>query len=1094
MDFLGFLITKNEAIIFSRSVSYILKRFLGRGIVGAAAAVLTFALIFLGTVLWKAANGPMDITELLPYLQSIIQDETGAEMQADRAYLAWDEERHNLAIRLDQIALDTNGTTIRLDRVDVSYRIPSLLQGNLLPTAVVVYRPRLIMTRDEHGNIKLQVNASKKKIEEIQSPSVSLPLESQETPEYNIDAALKPLLSKGPNHLDFVDIVDAEVSLLDIPNGKQHSIPQLNAHLERTDTGLLAHLDFLSLIGGAESHFTLTTQYEQSADLPSSQIKASLTFEDFIPNLFAKEFETVKALEGLILPLSGKVTATLPMPDPKAFSLNDLVNAEISAELVGKNGVIIAPEPYGLAYPVENLRLHANIDGPSASIMLETLELNLKDASITMGADANWKWGEASAPFELKDISANITVNLNNTLLNRFQDYWPSGIAPPARSWITENLHDGTVKSSTFEASLHGADLSSIDIKTFSGDAEVTGATIHYLRPMPPLTDVSGPIAFGLNEITISPREGHAGNLTIAPGGTVILDGLMDKYQYANIDAHILGPVQDALLLLDNKPLKLISKMGKVDPKNISGNGDTHLVMRFPLLLDLRLVDMTVNANANITNAAIKDVIPGRNLTDATMSLAVDLDKLSISGHGKVNGVPLKLGWNEKFSGTGPLTEYTMSGEIDDAGRTALGLDFIPFAVPYMQGTLIADSKASVNQKGIMTLDVQMDLTQTAMSVPGMGWRKLQGGEASGTATVRFNRDTLMDIPHFHAVTANGLEVSGNGLADYKGNLKSIVLKDITLGRSKLTGLIRFPNSGGFDADFRGPDLDLEPMIGDSDWKTLVQEEAEPNAKPEATEPAKISLTSAHTWVTKVGEMQNLKAELYRGTDGKWSGKVQGRIKNGENVTIDVRRVENARILDLKSKNAGAFLQAFDFTKSIRDGSIELTANIPDNNDPITGMGHIENFNVVDTPVVARLVSVASITGIADLINDTGVSFWKMDAPFSVDGDLVTLKDFRAEGPSFGITSQGTINTENHATNLRGKLIPINAVNQVIADIPVLGDLFGGKDGGILAMGYTIEGTLEEPDVTVDPLSAFIPGAVQRFMDKGENDYPEGRK
>ena len=44
-----------------------------------------------------------------------------------------------------------------------------------------------------------------------------------------------------------------------------------------------------------------------------------------------------------------------------------------------------------------------------------------------------------------------------------------------------------------------------------------------------------------------------------------------------------------------------------------------------------------------ITEGVVKDAIPGRTLTEGVLDLAVDLDGLSISGDGKVNGVPMKL-------------------------------------------------------------------------------------------------------------------------------------------------------------------------------------------------------------------------------------------------------------------------------------------------------------------------------------------------------------------------------------------------------------------------------------------------------------------
>lgn len=1046
--------------------------------------MLTFSLVLFGLVVWQARSGPLDISSILPYLQSTVAAETGADVSAGRATLAWDDERNRLAIRLYDLDLRVQGaTTSRLKTVDVAYRLPALLRGNILPTAIVLHKPHFVLTRDKEGAITLQLGQPGTNAVPETGPSTP---DATKASEFDLKALLAPLLAEDEDRFDTIEIVDAEATIVDIPNAHHFRVPQLSADLTRTADGLKIGTDFSTLISGATSHYTAQLNY----DLEPARLRASIAFQDLVPNLLAQEFASLQSAEGAILPLSGKITASLLLPDATAITLDDLIHASIQAEVIGDAGIVLPPAPYDIAYPITAFRLKASYDGMARQATVDTLHVDLKDASISLSANSTWAEAPGDDKISPSDIDIKVEASLTDTKLDRFEDYWPPVVSPSARSWLTENLKDGTVEGSSFFANLKGKTIADLDIIDFSGTAKVRDASVHYLRPMPPITNLNGSIDFGLDTITVRPTTGRSGKLIIPDGGTVTFTGLSGDMQYADIDAHILGPVHDALILLDQKPLNLISKMGKIDPANISGDGDTHLTMHFPLLLDLRLVDMTVNAKANVTNAAIKDVIPGRSLANGTLALAVDLDQMAISGKGDVNGVPLSLGWDEKFSGKGPLTHYSISGAIDDAGREALGLDFIPFIAPYMRGTLIADAGASVDQNGIMTLDVKMDLSQTAMSVPGMGWRKLQGGEASGTASVRFNRDLLMDIPHFHARTANGLDVTGSGKANAQGVLKTITLKDVSLGRSQLSGHVQFPPSGGFDATLTGPVLDLKPMIGDSDWKTLVEEEAEPSAEPVTTDPGKLTIDAKQTWVSDKGTLSDLKAELYRGKDGKWSGKVNGKVKDGKTLTVDARRVSNARDVTLRTENAGAFLSTFDFTDTIRSGELQMTATIPDGEQPISGTVNIKNFNVVNTPVLARLISVASLTGIADLINDTGVSFWSLDAPFAVDDDLISLNEFRAAGPSFGINGSGVVNSESHAIAMKGKLIPFNAVNRVITDIPVLGDLFGGKDGGILAMNYGIKGTLEEPDVSINPLSALIPGSISDALDTKSKQPP----
>jgi len=70
--------------------------------------------------------------------------------------------------------------------------------------------------------------------------------------------------------------------------------------------------------------------------------------------------------------------------------------------------------------------------------------------------------------------------------------------------------------------------------------------------------------------------------------------------------------------------------------------------------------------------------------------------------------------------------------------------------------------------------------------------------------------------------------------------------------------------------------------------------------------------------------------------------------------------------------------------------------------------------------------------------------------------------------------------------------VPVNVLNRVIADLPVLGPILGGKDGGLFAMNYTIRRTLEDPDVSVNPLTALVPGGIQSLFSWEGEKKPDG--
>ena len=84
----------------------------------------------------------------------------------------------------------------------------------------------------------------------------------------------------------------------------------------------------------------------------------------------------------------------------------------------------------------------------------------------------------------------------------RFADlpgYWPERLAPNVRNWIARNVTAGEARDGRWsvEAELPKA-LDAVRVTALSGRAEASGATVHWLRPIPPVQGASGVAEFTL--------------------------------------------------------------------------------------------------------------------------------------------------------------------------------------------------------------------------------------------------------------------------------------------------------------------------------------------------------------------------------------------------------------------------------------------------------------------------------------------------------------------------------------------------------------------------------------------------------------------
>jgi hypothetical protein len=100
--------------------------------------------------------------------------------------------------------------------------------------------------------------------------------------------------------------------------------------------------------------------------------------------------------------------------------------------------------------------------------------------------------------------------------------------------------------------------------------------------------------------------------------------------------------------------------------------------------------------------------------------------------------------------------------------------------------------------------------------------------------------------------------------------------------------------------------------------------------------------------------------------------------------------------------------------------------------------------------------------------------------PFRWQQRVLHMDNARAFSASLGITAQGDIDTKGHRVNMKGTVVPAYFFNQLPGKIPLLGRLFSPeKGGGLFAANYSVTGSLADPHVSVNALSALTPGFLR---------------
>jgi hypothetical protein len=202
---------------------------------------------------------------------------------------------------------------------------------------------------------------------------------------------------------------------------------------------------------------------------------------------------------------------------------------------------------------------------------------------------------------------------------------------------------------------------------------------------------------------------------------------------------------------------------------------------------------------------------------------------------------------------------------------------------------------------------------------------------------------------------------------------------------------------------------------------------------------------------------------------------------------------EAGRKLTLQAGDAGQLIQGLFAFESIKGGNLKLVANLPGratDADPAPGSTpdyegtlDIDNFQVINQPMLARLFSAGSFTGLGDLMGSGGISLEKLTVPFNSKNNVISVHGAIARGRAIGATADGYVDRPKNQVALKGSLVPAYGLNSLLGNIPVLGSVLTSKKGeGVFAATYSATGNADEPTIDVNPLSVVLPGVLRQIF------------
>jgi hypothetical protein len=522
---------------------------------------------------------------------------------------------------------------------------------------------------------------------------------------------------------------------------------------------------------------------------------------------------------------------------------------------------------------------------------------------------------------------------------------------------------------------------------------------------------------------------------------------LIDSSQYKrnNLISKNLLEINDLIYLKDHE-IKASYTNKKL---SIKGKGQVKLIDKFELIdyefankgSDFDLVSNIELSELNIKNQnLIKEYLPNTkdtlNLKDHKIKIDYKDNILSLEGSGKIK---LEKEFNQiryAFSKRNKKYNFETDLEINDA---PLKIDFINY-----------DKDKKLNSQ---------------LKIIGSYTKKIG-----------------LDLKKISLISKNNRIIINDLILDNKNKIAKVDKIDLDYfdnseKRNKFA-LNRIKNN---DYELNGSSLNADTLItnllkGKNDQQLDIFKED-----------INMTLNFSDVYIDKNNIVKNLNGNLKIVDNKLIQAKISAFFNSNENLIFTINTTKDGeKITTLYSSKAKPLVNRYKFIKGFEGSDKGYLDFYSSKKDGISNSKLIiDNFKVKEIPALAKILALASLQGIADLLTGEGIRFTDFEMNFTNKNKLMTIQELYAIGPAISILIEGYIEEDN-IISLNGTLVPATTINRSIASIPLIGDLLIGKKvgDGVFGVSFKVKGPPKKLETTVNPIKTLTPRFITRTLEK----------
>jgi hypothetical protein len=655
---------------------------------------------------------------------------------------------------------------------------------------------------------------------------------------------------------------------------------------------------------------------------------------------------------------------------------------------------------------------------------------------------------------------------------------WPTLIVPEVREWVIDRVERASIQRIEIAVNSPVHNLSRrgppIPDDGLSVNIVASGVTLHPVDEMPSVRDADLKAHVTGRTATVNIAQGFADTpagrkLTISDVVFEVPD-MAPKPAPAKVKFRIEGPVPAVAEILASDRLSEFSGT-LVDPNASKGTVSAVVTLGMPIKRELTKADTTYGVTADLAGFGADHLVMNQKLEANALKVVANNAGYQVKGDVRINGQAASLDYRKPAEGD---ADIKLLATLDDASRARFGLDL----GPAVSGALPVKLVGKIGNESRIGVDA--DLTSLKLDNILPGWVKLPGK----TSHVVFNvvqktQSTRLDDI---VIDGGGVSIKGNLEVDQNNDLINANFPTYSPSEGDKASLkVDRGTDGVYRVVMRGEVFDGRGFLKSA----ISGKEADPKSKTRNVD-FDVDL--------KLGAVAGYNGEAVRSLDVKVSRRggtiksftLAGKLGRDTPLSGDFRghaQGQGRDVIEVETNDAGAFFRFTDTYAKVVGGQLELAMD-PPTVEPSAreGLINVRDFSVKGEAALDRLAASGPTT------TPNGVSFSRLRAEFTRQSGALTIREGVLKGPLIGGTIEGSIDAASQV-RMSGTFVPMYGLNNMFGQLPIVGlFLGGGSNEGLIGVTYEVVGTLSQPVLRVNPISAFLPGVSRKIM-----EFPTGK-